>query len=93
MYTEKRRNTSQSELISEPKCLEKKSETRPESESVLLIESISRNNTVDATAAYDPFRSGRVCNEEIELKPLQFNVFDDFLHVINHPQSVLLKKQ
>ncbi|KAL3994447.1 Zinc finger C-x8-C-x5-C-x3-H type (and similar) family protein [Acanthocheilonema viteae] len=91
-HLEKRRKISQSDLTLESQCLKTQPETCQESESVPPIKSMPENNTVEATTVHDPFRSGKVCNEEIELKPLQFNVFDDFLHVIN-PQSVLPKKQ
>ncbi|CAG9537191.1 unnamed protein product [Cercopithifilaria johnstoni] len=91
-HLEKRRKRSRSKSNLESECLKTRSKICRETEFVPLIESIPVNNAVEATTAYDPFRSGKICDEEIELKPLQFNAFDDFLYVIN-PQSVLPKKQ
>uniref|UniRef100_A0A915PW19 C3H1-type domain-containing protein n=1 Tax=Setaria digitata TaxID=48799 RepID=A0A915PW19_9BILA len=68
-------------------------ESCSEVESSLRAASIPKNDAEDNTVlACDPFRSDRVCKEEIEIKPLQFNILDDFLYVIN-PQRVLPKKQ
>uniref|UniRef100_A0A0R3RX92 C3H1-type domain-containing protein n=1 Tax=Elaeophora elaphi TaxID=1147741 RepID=A0A0R3RX92_9BILA len=88
---ERRKRSQPADVTSESKQLKPKLEIFRKSESLSLIESTPGNNAVEATA-HDPFQSDTVCSEEIELKPLQFNAFDDFLYVIN-PQSVLPEKQ
>lgn len=90
MHLEKRRKRSQ--LTSESECFTKKPEICYETGPVTSIGSMPGNSTVEVKTRHDPFRSCNNCNEEIELKPLRFNAFDDFLCVINS-QSVLPEKQ
>ncbi|EFO25371.1 tristetraproline [Loa loa] len=88
---EKCRKKSQLELTTESECSKAKLSSSWGSESMSSIEIVLENDVIEATAPHDPFRSDKVCSEEIELKPLQFNVYDDFLDIINS-QSVLPKK-
>lgn len=85
------RKGSRFEVTSALECTQTKSGSCCESESVSSTES-APENVVAGTKRHDPFRGDRSRNSEIELKPLQFNVFNDFLDVIN-PQSVLPEKQ
>lgn len=78
-------------MTSELECSKTKSGSCCEPESAPSTES-APENVVEETTGQDPFRSNRSWNSEIELKPLHFNVFNDFLDVIN-PQSVLPQKK
>ncbi|VDM06775.1 unnamed protein product [Wuchereria bancrofti] len=90
-HLEEWRKRSQLEPISKSQYAKTETKLCWKSKSVPQIKSASEN-AVEETTVQDPFRSDTVYDGEIELKPLQFNVFDDFLYVIN-PQSVLPKKQ
>ncbi|VDN01717.1 unnamed protein product [Thelazia callipaeda] len=77
------RKKNKLELITESDLNLDSEGLKPESAPVSQPLNFKESDNKGIATSCDPFRTDDLCKNEIELKPFKFNVFDDFIYVIN----------